>query len=51
MDPFESPVGWQRLDPRMLLVHPVRDFVRFLPALVVLLVFGRGSDSGGWSGG
>ncbi len=50
MDPFESPVGWQRLDPRMLLVHPVRDFVRFLPALVVLLVFGRGSDSGGWWG-
>jgi putative membrane protein len=41
---------WSRLDPRMLLVHPIRDFVRFLPALVALLLFGRGSDSGGWWG-
>ena len=24
---------WQRLDPRMLLVHPVRELVRFLPVL------------------
>jgi putative membrane protein len=50
MDPFESALGWKRLDPRMLLVHPVRDVVRFLPALVALLIFGRGSDSGGWWG-
>jgi putative membrane protein len=32
----------------MLLVHPVRDIVRFLPALIGILVFGRSSDSGGW---
>ena len=24
--------GWQRLDPRMLLVYPVRELIRFLPA-------------------
>ena len=29
-----SPTEWQRLDPRMLLVHPIRELVRFLPALV-----------------
>ena len=22
---------WQRLDPRMLLVHPIREVIRFLP--------------------
>jgi putative membrane protein len=48
MDPFDDVLGWQRLDPRMLLVHPVRDFVRFLPAVVGFLLFGRSSDSGGW---
>src|SRR3954465_12799345 len=43
-----SPVpGWQRLDPRMLLVHPVREVVRFLPAVIGLLLFGRSSESGG----
>ncbi|HEX4688280.1 MAG TPA: PH domain-containing protein [Nocardioides sp.] len=49
-DPVPRTAGWQRLDSRMLLVHPVRDFVRFLPALFVLLVFGRSSDNGGWWG-
>ena len=32
----EAASEWQRLDPRMLLVHPVREVIRFLPALVVL---------------
>jgi putative membrane protein len=45
-----STPGWQRLDRRMLLVHPVRDLVRFLPAVVGFLVFGRSSDGGGWWG-
>src|SRR5688572_25886707 len=31
---------WQRLDPRMLLVHPVREVVRFLPVLVAFFVAG-----------
>jgi putative membrane protein len=29
---------WQRLDPRMLLVHPIREVIRFLPVLVVFAV-------------
>jgi putative membrane protein len=35
---------WQRLDPRMLLVHPIREVLRFLPALFILFVAGRTSD-------
>lgn len=35
---------WQRLDPRMLLVHPIRELFRFLPALVGLFVVGSTSD-------
>ncbi len=50
MDPFDNVLGWQRLDPRMLLVHPVRDLVRFLPAIVGILLFGRSSEGGGWWG-
>ena len=44
-----SPAGlvgedqWQRLDRRMLLVHPIRELLRFLPVLVGLFVFGRAS--------
>jgi putative membrane protein len=34
---------WQRLDRRMLLVHPIRELLRFLPVLVGLFVFGRAS--------
>lgn len=40
-------LGWRRLDRRMLLVHPVREVGRFLPAVLGLLLFGRSSDSGG----
>lgn len=44
-----SPAGlvgegeWQRLDQRMLLVHPIRELLRFLPVLVGLFVFDRAS--------
>jgi putative membrane protein len=48
MDPFDAVLGWQRLDPRMLLVHPVRDIGRFLPALIGVLLFGHNTDLGGW---
>lgn len=34
---------WQRLDPRMLLVHPIRELLRFLPVLVGLFVAGTAS--------
>lgn len=43
----EKPSGsmpFRRLDARMLLVHPVQEAVRFLPALVALFVTGRSSD-------
>lgn len=39
---------WQRLDPRMLLVHPVREVGRFLPVLIGVVVLGAGSDRIGW---
>lgn len=38
---------WQRLDPRMLLVHPVREVVRFLPPLAGLFIAGQASGGGG----
>jgi putative membrane protein len=50
MEPAEGITSWQRLDRRMLLVHPVRDLVRFLPALVGIVVFGRSSQGGSWWG-
>ncbi len=39
---------WQRLDPRMLLVHPVREVIRFLPVLLGLFVAGSASGAGPW---
>jgi putative membrane protein len=39
---------WLRLDPRMLLVHPVREVGRFLPVLIGVVVVGAGSDRVGW---
>lgn len=40
---------WQRLDPRMLLVHPITELVKFLPVLVGLLVAGGASGTGPWA--
>jgi putative membrane protein len=40
---------WERLDPRMLLVHPVKELIRFLPVLVGLFIAGTASGgSGDW---
>jgi putative membrane protein len=40
---------WQRLDPRMLLVYPVKELIRFLPVLVGLFIAGTASGgSGDW---
>ena len=39
---------WRRLDARMLLVHPVQEAVRFLPALLVVSLSGRSSDRSPW---
>jgi putative membrane protein len=43
----EAGGDWQRLDRRMLLVHPVRELVRFLPVLIGLVIFGSSSSDGG----
>lgn len=40
---------WQRLDPRMLLVHPIREIGKFLPVLIGLLVAGGASGTGPWA--
>jgi len=39
------PVAWQRLSPRMLLVHPVHEVVRQLPVLVGSLVLGSATGN------
>ncbi len=44
--PDETP--WQRLDRRMLLVHPIRELIRFLPALIGIFLAGAATDRGGW---
>lgn len=41
-------VPWQRLDPRMLLVHPVRELIRFIPVLVGVFLAGGGGRGGSW---
>ena len=38
---------WRRLSARMLLVHPVQEVVRAMPALFGLVVAGSGSGQGG----
>ncbi|MET0965671.1 MAG: PH domain-containing protein, partial [Nakamurella sp.] len=37
---------WRRLATGMLLVEPVRELIKFIPMLVVLLFAGRAGDSG-----
>ena len=39
---------WRRLSPRMLLIHPVREAGRSLPALLGLLFAGSSSGHGPW---
>lgn len=46
-DVIDQVSGWQRLDRRMLLVHPVKEIGRFLPFLIGLLLFGHSSEGGG----
>lgn len=38
--------GWRRLDRRMLLIHPVREFIRFLPAFLGIAIAGTTSGDG-----
>ena len=41
-------VPWRRLDPRMLLVHPVLEIMKFLPVLIGIFVLGSGGDNNWW---
>jgi putative membrane protein len=38
--------AWRRLDRRMLLIHPIQEIPRALPALLAAFVAGNGSGSG-----
>ncbi len=41
-----SETPWQRLDTRMLLVHPVREIVKFLPVLIGLFLASTATERG-----
>ncbi len=45
------PAQWRRLDARMLLINPVRELVRYIPALVGILIAGtaHGGQGEWWS--
>lgn len=42
--------SWHRLSPRMLLVHPVIELTRALPALIGIVFASSGSHRGSWWG-
>lgn len=39
---------WQRLDPRMLLVHPIREVLRYLPVIVVVVLGSTAAGGEQW---
>ena len=41
--------AWERLDPRMLLVHPIQEVGKFLPILVGLFLAGGAAGFGPWT--
>ncbi len=47
-DPLAREQTWRRLDARMLLVHPVNEVVRFLPALIGVFLIGNSLDGDSW---
>ncbi|MBF6300703.1 PH domain-containing protein [Nocardia amamiensis] len=40
---------WQRLDKRMLLVHPITEVVKFIPVLIGSVILGTSSGNHVWS--
>ncbi|WP_227980157.1 PH domain-containing protein [Nocardia spumae] len=40
---------WRRLDKRMMLVHPVRELIKFIPVLLGAVIVGSQSDNPAWS--
>lgn len=47
-DGFPSDDVWRRLSPRMLLIHPVKEVVRFLPALIAVVIAGSTGGQNWW---
>lgn len=43
-----GPDGWIRLDPRMLVVAPAQEIVKFVPLLLIALVAGSGGHRQWW---
>jgi putative membrane protein len=46
--PLAAGTHWRRLDVRMLLVHPVNELIRFLPAVVAVFVLGTTGEGHTW---
>ncbi|MDT5341147.1 MAG: putative rane protein, partial [Mycobacterium sp.] len=44
-----SEIAWQRLSPRMLLVHPVHELLRQLPLLIGGVVLGSTTGNQSWT--
>ncbi len=44
-----SEIAWQRLSPRMLLIHPVHELLRQLPLLIGGLVLGSTTGNQSWT--
>lgn len=48
MNSTQGSEQWQRLSPRMLLVHPLHEVLRELPLLIAVVVFGSATDNRAW---
>lgn len=48
-EPILPEPSWQRLDKRMLLVHPVTELVKFIPVLIGTVLLGTSSGNHLWS--
>ncbi len=47
--PGRAEIAWQRLSPRMLLVHPVHELLRELPFLIGAIVLGTTTGNQSWT--
>jgi len=47
--PHRPEIAWQRLSPKMLLVHPVHEMLRELPLLIGGLVLGSTTGNQSWT--
>ncbi|WP_446225853.1 PH domain-containing protein [Nocardia sp. IBHARD005] len=47
--PARTETGWQRLDPRMLLVYPVTEIMKYIPVVLGSIIVGTTSGNPLWS--